>query len=82
MTTLINGHRLIHQIARDVRLHWGNVHYAAEPYLRAMETLYSIDQTYIHESARSIINYFLANATYWRGPEARRIKAELNAMLK
>jgi hypothetical protein len=80
--TTIKGHRLIHQIARDIRLYWPKVHYAAEPYLAAMETLYTIDQNYIHESARSIINYFLANANTFRGEQARRIKAELNAMLK
>lgn len=80
--TTINGHRLIHQIARDIRLDWDNIYYGAEPYLQAMEALYTIDQMYYQDSARSVINYFLANATSWQGPEARRIKAELNAMLK
>ena len=30
---------------------------------------------------RSIVLYFLANAQQWRGPDARRIKAELKSML-
>ena len=34
------------------------------------------------DSADSIVGYFLANASTWRGPEARRIKAELKGMLK
>lgn len=80
--TTINGHRLIHQIARDIRLFWPKVRYAAEPYLAAMECLYTIDQMYFQDSARSVIVYFLGNAGTWRGEHSRRIKAELNAMLK
>lgn len=79
--TKINGHRLIHQIARDIRLNWPNVNYAAEPYLAAMETLYTIKDSYGQDSAESIVNYFLANAHTFRGEHARRLKAELNAML-
>ena len=75
-------HRLIHQIARDIRLSWPKVRYAAEPYLAAMECLYTIDQMYFQDSARSVITYFLSNAGTWRGVDAKRIKAELNAMLK
>lgn len=79
--------RLIHEIARDIRLSWPKVHYAAEPYLGAMECLYTIDQMYFdqmyfQDSARNIILYFLSNAGTWRGVDAKRLKAELNAMLK
>lgn len=74
--------RLIHEIARDIRLHWANVYFGAEPYLAAMETLYTIKDSYGCDSSESILNYFLANANTFRGEHARRIKAELNAMLK
>ena len=73
--------RLIHEIARDIRLHWANVYYGAEPYLAAMETLYNIEGNYGQDSAESIVNYFLANAAGFRGEHARRLKAELKALL-
>lgn len=73
--------RLIHEIARDIRLHWANVYYGAEPYLAAMETLYNIEGNYGQDSAESIITYFLANAGGFRGEHARRLKAELKALL-
>ena len=54
----------------------------AKPYLSAMSTLDSIDDTYICEDGREIVARFLSNATSWRGDNARRIKKELNVMLK
>jgi hypothetical protein len=42
--------------------------------------LNSIDDKYGYDSARSIVNYFLANAGTWRGEVARRIKKELKGM--
>lgn len=73
--------RLIHEIARDIRLHWANVYFGAEPYLAAMETIYRISDRYGQDSASSIVNYFLANAAGFRGEHARRLKAELKALL-
>lgn len=81
MTTIPTQPRLIHQIARDINLHWANVYYGAKPYLRAMETLYNINDSYGCDSAESIVNYFLANAGGFRGEHARRLKAELKALL-
>jgi hypothetical protein len=69
-------------IARDIRKHWPKVNFAAVPYLDAMGSLINITEMYGSDSAKSIVLYFLGNATTWRGPEAKRIKAELNAMLK
>lgn len=54
----------------------------AEPYLEAMTQLRSVHDTYGADSAASIVRYFLANATTWRGETARRIKAELNSMVQ
>lgn len=74
--------RLLMHIALDVRKHWPTIHYAAKPYLDAMACMTTINDTYGADDARSIVNYFLSNAKSFRGEDARRIKAELNAMLK
>ena len=74
--------RPLHEIADDVRRHWPKPYFGAVPYLQAMRQLDGLNGEYGADSARSIVNYFLANAQTWRGPEARRIKAELKAMLK
>jgi hypothetical protein len=47
-----------------------------------MSYLNSVDDNYILDSGRSIVSYFLANAGSWRGETAKRIKAELKAMVK
>lgn len=69
-------------IAADIRRNWKNVNYAAEPYLKAMQCLDSIDSMYVYDTADSVVRYFLSNANGWRGEDARRIKAELKGMLK
>ena len=73
--------RALNEIARDVRAHWGKVNYAAEPYLKAMQELTDINGRYYEDSAASVVRYFLSNASTWRGEDAKRIKAELKAML-
>lgn len=74
--------RPICEIAKEIRSDWKNVYFAAIPYLRAMETLKSKSDNYFSDDAESIILYFLSNATTWRGEVARRIKKELNDILK
>ena len=74
--------RFLSEIADDIRANWPNVNYAAKPYLDAMDTLTCIEDTYILDSAKSIILYFLANAASWRGETAKRIKAELKDICK
>ena len=74
--------RSISAIARDIARNWSKVNYAAVPYLDAMYSLDSIDDNYYLDSAREIVARFLCNAGSFRGPEARRIKAELKAMLR
>lgn len=69
-------------IAREIRADWKNVYFGAKPYLQAMADLDSIEDNYILDPGRSIVAYFLANASTWRGEVARRIKAELREMLK
>ena len=75
--------RPLYVIAREIDADWGNkIYFGARPYVSAMAGLDSIDEAYLFDSARSIVQYFLANAGSWRGDTARRIKAELKAMLK
>jgi hypothetical protein len=45
-----------------------------------MSGLDKITDSYGADDARSIVNYFLANATSWRGPKAKEIKAELKTL--
>ena len=73
--------RSLRTIAYDVRRSWPNVNYAAEPYLSAMARLEDVRENYGYDSARSIVLYFLSNARGWRGPDAKRIKAELKGLL-
>ena len=73
--------RPIHEIASDIRTNWPQVNYAAAPYLAAMRDLNAISDKYSYDTGASVVRYFLCNASSWRGPEAKRIKAELKAML-
>lgn len=78
-----NEKRTLRQIAKEINADWGyRVNFAAAPYLQAMEKLDSIDDMYFQDTADSIVRYFLANATSWKGPKARAVKKELNDMLK
>jgi hypothetical protein len=61
---------------------WKKVHVAARPYLDAMFTLDSIKDMYYADTGRSIVLYFLNNATSWKGDVAKAVKAELKLRLK
>jgi hypothetical protein len=74
--------RPIHAIAREIAMNWPKPYFGAEPYLDAMRSLNSLSDNYYDDSAESIVRYFLSNAMTWKGEAARRIKAELNSMLK
>ncbi len=82
MSDLLTKPRHLSAIAFDIAGHWPNVYFGARPYLEAMRDLDGINDRYHEDSARSIVAYFLSNATGWRGPDARRIKRELNDLLK
>lgn len=69
-------------LAYRIKADWKKVYFGAVPYLDALITLNSITDNYGCDSGKSIVAYFLANATTWRGPVARAIKAELNRRLK
>lgn len=73
--------RPLNVIAREVRKTWAKVNYGAVPYLDAMSSLDSVNDKYGWDSGRSIVNYFLSNASTWRGEDAKRIKLELKSLL-
>lgn len=72
--------RTLAAIAREIRQDWRKPYFGAVPYLGAMLRLESIKDDYGADSGESIVLYFLSNANGWRGPVARRIKAELKAL--
>ena len=74
--------RPIRDIAREVIADWKKVYFGAVPYLEAMRSLDKVSDMYFCDTASSVVAYFLANASTWRGETAKRVKAELKAMLK
>ena len=72
--------RSLKVIASEIKSDWSNVYFGAVPYLDAMSQLDLITDKYYEDSAKSIVLYFLSNATTWRGEVARRVKAELKKM--
>lgn len=79
--------RTFAEIAREIKSLWDRresdrCKYAL-PYLYAMLEINSTskDAPYYYDDAKTIVLYFLANVEYWRGEDARRIKAELKAMV-
>ena len=69
-------------IASLIRRNWKPVKFAAVPYLNAMSGLETVNDDYGLDSGKSIVIYFLGNATSWRGDVARQIKAELKCRIK
>jgi len=74
--------RPLYVIAQEIRNYWPNVYFGAVPYLNAMATMDSVHSDYGCDSGESIVRYFICNAKGWRGETAKRIKAELKAMVK
>lgn len=74
--------RPINAIAFDILSDWKKVNFAAKPYLTAMFTLRDANDYYGCDSAKSIVLYFLSNASSYRGEKAKQLKAELKAIIK
>ena len=72
----------VSNIARKIRVDWKKVYFGAVPYLQAMSGLVSVGDHYGLDSGKSIVAYFLANASTWKGPVAKLVKAELNRRIK
>lgn len=79
--------RPLYEIAQEIRKDWkatskNGIYFGAVPYLDAMSSLDKPTDKYGYDSGKSIILYFLANASTWKGDTAKRVKAELKAMSK
>lgn len=76
--------RPINEIAQDIVAAWGpaKIYFGAKPYLIAMSELRTLQDKYGEDDARGILLYFLANASSFRGPAAKALKAEIKALLK
>ena len=72
----------ISAIARLIKKDWTKVYFGAVPYLDAMYSLRTVKDTFGCDSGKSIVAYFLCNASTWRGETAKIIKAELNKRIK
>ena len=73
--------RPLYEVAKEIASSWKTMSRYASPYVEAMSTLTSISDDYYYDSGREIVMRFLANAQYWRGDDAKRIKKELNGLL-
>lgn len=78
----------IREIADTIARDWPKPHISAIPYLQAMQTLDTPDQTFGWDSGASIVRYFLSNARTYNKRTSRgladpaAIKKELNARIK
>lgn len=74
--------KTIAELAAIIRKDWQKVNYAAKPYLDAMDCLSDINHQIGFDSGKSIVLYFLSNASTWRGETAKAIKLELKNRTK
>jgi len=74
--------RKLKEIAKEIDDNWERPYFGAVPYINAMHMVSDIADEYGQDNGEYIVRYFLGNAQTWRGDVARRIKAELNGMLK
>jgi len=73
--------RTLSIIAREILVDWKKPYFGAVPYLQAMRELGSVSDKYGYDNGGDIVRYFLSNASTWRGETAKRIKAELKALI-
>jgi hypothetical protein len=82
MTKTINERVTVSEIAYAIAKDWNNVSPYALDYLNAMKDIQDINGSYYADSAKSVVMYFLANASSYRGDNARAYKALLKDMVK
>jgi len=73
--------RPLDEIAAEIQSQWRTLSFAAVGPVAAMRHLRDIDDAYGSRAGRAVVRDFLGSATSWRGPAARRIKAELKNLL-
>jgi hypothetical protein len=78
-------HRPIAEIAREIIADWSQIGKGvspyAKPYLDAMLSLRTVQDAYGYDSGSSVVLYGLSNMSTYRGETARRLKAELKALV-
>jgi hypothetical protein len=77
----MSNSRSLNVIAKEIRSDWKSVNYGAKPYLDAMGCMESVSDNFGMDTGKSIVLYFLSNASTWRGETAKRVKAELKKMV-
>jgi hypothetical protein len=70
------------EVAFAIEKDWVKVSPYAQPYLDAMKQLDSINDSYYADTAKSVVLYFLANASSYRGESAKPFKAYLKGLVK
>lgn len=73
---------IANEIITDHQKQGKRIYFGAIPYLQQMRCMELPSDTNGFERGRDIIAYFLCNAQTWKGETARRVKKELNAMIK
>ncbi len=73
--------RRLSTIAAEIRRAWKDPYFGAEPYIRAMETMDRVGDSYGDDPGTTIVLRFLNNAGTWRGKDAQRIKNELRELV-
>ncbi|WP_116138087.1 hypothetical protein [Trinickia diaoshuihuensis] len=76
--------RKLSDVAAEIRKDWRAIRNgAAASALDAMATMGVVPEPYgLDPNGYGVIGQFLTGAKGWRGPTARRVKAELRAMCK
>lgn len=82
MSNTLNERVTVSEIAYAIAKDWQNINPYAADYLNAMKEIRDIDGSYYTDSAKSVVLYFLANASSYRGESARAYKSILKAMVK
>ena len=72
----------IAELAAIIRKDWQKVNFAAKPYLESMQSLHSVKSSFGYDSGKSVVLYFLSNASTWRGEIAKAVKLELKNRTK
>ncbi len=82
LVEVVKNAKTISEVAEVIREDWKKVYFGAVPYLEAMFTLKTKNDNFGADSARSVVSYFLSNATTYRGEVAREAKKTLNKLIK
>lgn len=80
-TEMLNRMTTLSQVAQFIARAWPNVWFGAVPYLQAMGNGDSLDprERYMYEDQKTMVLYFLSNASTWKGEVAKATKAFLKA---